>query len=87
MPAVDYSEVFSLGYSYTFLVYSSAEYERDLFVEWTETEVCDLFFYLRVINYHVDLCTAAAVHFYFKSTAVQHGPHWVPQAPNSLPTF
>lgn len=33
MPVVDYSEVSSLGFSYTFLVYSSAEYERDLFVE------------------------------------------------------
>lgn len=36
------------------------------------------FFFLRVINDHVDLCTAAAAHFYFKSTAVQHGSPGTP---------
>ena len=49
MPVVDYCEVSGLGYSYTSLVYSSAEYdERDLFVEWAETEVrCRMIFFFK----------------------------------------
>lgn len=33
------------------------------------------FFSLRVINYHINLCSTAAAHFYFRGAAVPHSDH------------
>lgn len=90
---VDYSEVSSLGYSYTSLVYSSLlNMMREIYLWSGLRQKCTVawllfFFFLRVINYHVNLCSTAAVHFYFGSTAVQHWSRWVPRSPHFLPTF
>lgn len=78
MPVVDYSEVSSPVYSYTSLVYSSLlNMMREIYL-WSgqrQSALSHYFFFLRVINYHINLCSAAAVYFYFGSTAVQHCDH------------
>lgn len=41
------------------------------------------FFSLRVINYHINLCSTAAAHFFFRGAAVPHSDHTDP--PRTIP--